>query len=636
MSDFSFYVPISKVEKQKDGSVLVSGYASTPALDLDGEIVSIDAIKKALPGYWEWRNIREMHQPSAVGVGKEYSVDKDGWFLTSKITDPTAAQKCLDEVYKGYSIGGRKLSKDGNIITDVELIEVSLVDRPANPDCKISIAKKAKEVKSSAGFLVKAKATVPKYPRGTGAKAIAKMAQAVELLAKEGPPAAHDGFSLPAKKIEQASPRDKEVQNNKASGACEEHGVVGCKDCMDKSGDPPEEMPSKKSKKKAKKEAKKLAKKAAREKRLKKSVEITAPLSKKSDNSTIDGFRSAVNTYTVLGKSQELVSPEVEEAQEDSADLPDDEFVSYLLESSKMEKLAVSNGSVSDLDTAVLNIIKRSMVPSREKRMTIARGNLGKARKARKEAEEEVKNCHAAISKRYMAKMAKAGKNGKKPFDDDDDDDMAETEKVLKSLQKAYSALTTMKTFIKAADSHLEKAASRSGQRGQEVNDPPGDVPYNKPPVKDLSPGEMASAGGGGQPPMYPTDGGVYPGKMAKLADRNGMVPVAVAEVLAENARLEAQVSVLGRVSNSSGSRPYAFDMSKVYGGEGQGDRSSERQNAGILLNGVNPNDLQSSDENVRNRAAATTAGNYLLSAKFGKSIVDPDFRGKAGMGRSA
>jgi hypothetical protein len=143
----------------------------------------------------------------------------------------------------------------------------------------------------------------------------------------------------------------------------------------------------------------------------------------------------------------------------------------------------------------------------------------------------------------------------------------------------------------------------------------------------------MASAGGGGQPPMYPTDGGVYPGKFAKLADKNGMVPAAVLELVAENSRLDGQVGLLSKVSNTSGQRPYAFDMSKVYGVDP--GRSDDRQRQEILFEGVDPMALQSQDENARNKAAATVAGNYLLSNRFGKSIVGSDFRGKAGMGRN-
>ena len=210
---FGFYLPIAKAEKQKDGSVIVSGYASTPDLDLDGEIVSLDAVKKALPGYWEWRNIREMHQPSAVGVAQEANIDDRGLFLTSKITDKEAAQKVLDEVYKGYSIGGRKLSKTGNVVTEIELIEVSLVDRPANPECRIELAKSAKKADAQPGYLVKA-AKSDKSSREL-AKALASIAKVSEFLAKEAP------LPLPVK--------------------CAAHDKLDCAECakLDKGGDEP-------------------------------------------------------------------------------------------------------------------------------------------------------------------------------------------------------------------------------------------------------------------------------------------------------------------------------------------------------------------------------------------------------------
>jgi hypothetical protein len=65
MADFTRYLPFAKVD---DEERMVWGYASTPALDLDNEIVKVSAIKAALPDYMQWANIREMHQPSAVGT----------------------------------------------------------------------------------------------------------------------------------------------------------------------------------------------------------------------------------------------------------------------------------------------------------------------------------------------------------------------------------------------------------------------------------------------------------------------------------------------------------------------------------------------------------------------------------------
>ena len=202
--DFSFFCPLSKVDKEKR---TVSGYASTPALDLDGEIITLDAVKKALPGYWQWRNVREMHRNQAVGVATESNVDSKGLFLTAKIVDEDAWQKCLEGVYKGFSIGGKKVAKVGNTITEIDLVEISIVDRPANPECRFDVHKRANE--GGPAFLTK----LPKDPRDPRDKAVSLMAKAVSSMAKANPPAARDGLSLPA------------------PVKCKEHGVLDCEKC---------------------------------------------------------------------------------------------------------------------------------------------------------------------------------------------------------------------------------------------------------------------------------------------------------------------------------------------------------------------------------------------------------------------
>lgn len=172
---FSFFLPLAKVDKENR---TVSGYASTECVDCDGEIVSRDAIKAALPGYMVWKNIREMHQPSAVGKATEANMDGKGLYLTAKIVDDAAWKKVEEDVYKGFSIGGRKLAKNGNTITKLDLIEVSLVDRPANPECAISVQKSAK-VDGAEAYLIPA----PKASRNR--EALKKMAEVVDILADE-------------------------------------------------------------------------------------------------------------------------------------------------------------------------------------------------------------------------------------------------------------------------------------------------------------------------------------------------------------------------------------------------------------------------------------------------------------------
>lgn len=129
-----FYWPIAKVDSEQR---MVWGYASTEALDDQGEIIRRDALEAALGDYMRFANIREMHQPSAVGVAKEANVDDKGLYLAAKIIDDEAWEKVVQGVYKGFSIGGRVTARhpaDRSVITALTLTEISVVDRPANPD----------------------------------------------------------------------------------------------------------------------------------------------------------------------------------------------------------------------------------------------------------------------------------------------------------------------------------------------------------------------------------------------------------------------------------------------------------------------------------------------------------------------
>ena len=138
----NFYFAIAKVDAEQQ---MVWGYATTEALDSQNERVSKLAIERALPDYLKWANVREMHQPSAVGSVVEHSVDGKGLWIGARIVDPTAWLKCTtpaeSPVYKGFSIGGKELKREGNLITELILAEISLVDRPANPEAKIAVWK---------------------------------------------------------------------------------------------------------------------------------------------------------------------------------------------------------------------------------------------------------------------------------------------------------------------------------------------------------------------------------------------------------------------------------------------------------------------------------------------------------------
>jgi hypothetical protein len=141
------YGELRKVEEQDDGTLTVFGVASTGARDDAGEIVSPDAMKAAIPDYLKYGAIREMHGPSAAGTALTCHVDAAGnTNLAAHIVDPVAVKKVQAGVYKGFSIGGKVLKrdpKDPTTITALKLNEISLVDRPANPEASINMWKVA-------------------------------------------------------------------------------------------------------------------------------------------------------------------------------------------------------------------------------------------------------------------------------------------------------------------------------------------------------------------------------------------------------------------------------------------------------------------------------------------------------------
>jgi len=132
------YGAIQKVEPQDDGTVRVHGIATSEAVDEQGEIVRADAIRAAIPDYMRFPALREMHQLSAAGTTLEAEVCDDGTTrIVAHVVDPVAVAKVRNQVYRGFSIGGRVTQREaGNpkTITGLVLNEISLVDRPANPE----------------------------------------------------------------------------------------------------------------------------------------------------------------------------------------------------------------------------------------------------------------------------------------------------------------------------------------------------------------------------------------------------------------------------------------------------------------------------------------------------------------------
>jgi hypothetical protein len=139
------YGEFSKTEELEDGTLMVHGIASSESQDSDGEVITADAMKSAIPDYMKFGAVREMHQPKAAGTAISAEVQEDGTTkFCAHIVDSEAVKKVLAGVYKGFSVGGRVTARDTvnkTTITGLRLVEVSLVDRPANPEAVITCYK---------------------------------------------------------------------------------------------------------------------------------------------------------------------------------------------------------------------------------------------------------------------------------------------------------------------------------------------------------------------------------------------------------------------------------------------------------------------------------------------------------------
>ena len=142
------YAAIIKQEKQDDGSLMVYGKATDDTIDSDNQICDAGWLAKAMPEWFKTGgNIREQHSNIAAGVAKELDSKDDGFYINTLIVDPVSVKKVEAGVLNGFSIGirGARVMQDNKAangrIVDGSIVEISLVDRPANPNAKLMLAK---------------------------------------------------------------------------------------------------------------------------------------------------------------------------------------------------------------------------------------------------------------------------------------------------------------------------------------------------------------------------------------------------------------------------------------------------------------------------------------------------------------
>ena len=132
--DIQRFVEITRYDEETNTAY---GYATTEALDSYGTVIDLESVKRCLPDYMQFANIREMHSLLAAGTTEEATIDDTGLYIAAKVVDPVAQLKCKEGVYKGFSIGAKKDYQIDNRIFLKSITEISLVDRPSNTECTI-------------------------------------------------------------------------------------------------------------------------------------------------------------------------------------------------------------------------------------------------------------------------------------------------------------------------------------------------------------------------------------------------------------------------------------------------------------------------------------------------------------------
>lgn len=156
MSDKTFYLNSSfeaKAVSKDNKSLKIAGYANTTSKDRAGDIVTAEAWAKGVENFRRNPVMLYQHKHDCpIGRFDKITVDKKGIYVEGSVSE--AAEKnygvhtlIKDGALKSFSVGfrvkdGKYNSKDDTmLITDVELLEISVVSVPCNQDSLFSLRK---------------------------------------------------------------------------------------------------------------------------------------------------------------------------------------------------------------------------------------------------------------------------------------------------------------------------------------------------------------------------------------------------------------------------------------------------------------------------------------------------------------
>lgn len=141
-----------KAYTQKDGSAecVIEGYANTVDKDRVGDVVMPVAFEKSLPTYLKNPVLLCNHDWNDVcGVVLEAKIDEKGLFIRAKISDAREDIKTMvrEGCLRTLSIGYNEVDSvyddatKTKVIKELELLEISVVAVPANPEAIFAVKK---------------------------------------------------------------------------------------------------------------------------------------------------------------------------------------------------------------------------------------------------------------------------------------------------------------------------------------------------------------------------------------------------------------------------------------------------------------------------------------------------------------
>ena len=152
----TFYLNSSfetKALSKKSKSIKIAGYANTTAKDRSNDVVTAEAWAKGVDNYRKNPVLLYQHKHDCpIGRVEQITVDKKGIHVEAAVSEAAERNHGVqtlikDGALKSFSVGFRvkdgkyNREDDSMVITDVELLEISVVSVPCNQESLFSIRK---------------------------------------------------------------------------------------------------------------------------------------------------------------------------------------------------------------------------------------------------------------------------------------------------------------------------------------------------------------------------------------------------------------------------------------------------------------------------------------------------------------